>query len=139
MDSLIKKYHDRFWEERRLQYPHICLLYDLVGEMLRVAHLAPEKRQEEERRLHAVHSMRIGTMVISIEEAEELILRNTNQRLLMELDTTTGTTTVQELLVAYRHWLRALSHIVSDISKSYYLDIPVRHEKGYSSQVLKEL
>lgn len=139
MDSLTKKYSDRFWEERRLHHPHLCLLYDLVGDMLRVSQLPPDKYQAMQERLDDLHTFQAGEITLDIEEAEDLIQRNTNQRLIMELETLKGTCVLQELLIGSRLWLREISHLATDLAKMYYTDMPLRQEQTWDTNVLEKM
>ena len=142
MESYAKKLIDRFWEERRLTYPHITVLYDVIRELCEITDTIQTEKDGWEIELQRLQHIRIldstgnvlGSLVI--ETAEDLIMRNTTESLDTPLSTNSTDCILQELLYGARIWIRDITRLCSKIATRYYLDVPMN--KGTRSSYIME-
>lgn len=145
MDSYAKKLIDRFWEERRLSYPHPSLLYDTVKELCEITDTSEQEKQQWFKILEVLRyvsfqgqnpttsdsvSFEPKQIKIPIEIVEDLVIRNTNLPLDQYIETNNFECTLQELLYYQRLWIRQITRLCSTVATRYYYDTPRQHTQA---------
>lgn len=132
MESYKKKLINKFWEERRLLHPHLSLLYDLTRELVRTTPMKQGKEDYQEwiSRLFTIQvggtwsgEEKIHTIPVTVYELDTLYHRNIHEPLDTDIETEHGIFRVIEMDTAIKLWIGEVSEILTDVARTYYIDI----------------
>ncbi len=112
----------RFWNERKMVHPNIHYAYDIVKELIDIAHLPEDTRLEFKEKLAEFEHHRIGTLELNIQMLDILYHRYHSEPLDEDVTFQGKTTKNHKLLLAVKTVVSGLSTIISEIAKLYSLE-----------------
>ncbi len=127
LDGYIRMMVHRFWEERRLTHPHLSVMYDITHEIIRIANLPEDTKEEFMNRLEKASLVKVGRISLDLAYLEAIYHRNINTMLDVDIETTVGSVTTQEIDAATKKVLRYMTMLVSDVGKLYYMDVQFKN------------
>ena len=137
-----KKLVERFWEDRKLTYPHLSVLYDIVNELVRKSNDSTTKQEYMDKMLEYNH-VKIshnGVIIkVHIYKADTYFQRNIRQLLSTEIDAKEGTFSVAELDYSIKVWVNDITQLLTDLAVLYYMDIEFKDMLSNTETVLNGL